>query len=77
MLLDSLEGMEGEEEDGGLGSVCDDPRFLKSIREGVCPLCDSPLDRSAEFLAYLAIPCGSPVCDFVLRPHGKLSRISH
>ena len=25
---------------------CGDPRLLKSIREGVCPLCDSPLDHS-------------------------------
>ena len=56
---------------------CGDPRLLKSIREGVCPLCDSPLDHSPEYLATLAIPCSSPVCGFVLKPHGRLSRNSH
>ncbi len=56
---------------------CDDPHLLKSIREGVCPLCDSPLDHSPEYLATLAIPCSSPVCGFVLKPHGRLSRSSH
>lgn len=57
--------------------ACDDPRLLKSIREGVCPICDSPLEHSPEYLATLEIPCSSPICGFVLKPHGKASRNSH
>jgi hypothetical protein len=56
---------------------CSDPHHLKSIRDGVCPCCDSPLDHSPEYLATLAIPCSSPVCGFVLKPLGKVSRINH
>jgi hypothetical protein len=43
----------------------------------VCPCCDSPLDHSPEYIATLAIPCSSPVCGFVLKPFGKVSRINH
>ena len=66
---------DGDEHAGGLD--CEDPEYLKCIRDGVCPVCDSPLEMSEVLLASMVIPCGSPVCDFVLRPHGRLSRTSH
>jgi hypothetical protein len=77
MLWETIAALENEDDDGASGMSCEDPRFLKRIREGVCPLCDSPLDLAKEWLAALAIPCSSPICDFVLRPHGRLSRTSH
>jgi hypothetical protein len=77
ILLESMGLFELEEDPDGAGLRCDDPRFLEKVREGVCPLCDAPLDPSPELLAVLTIPCSSPACNFVLRPHGKLSRISH
>lgn len=77
MLFESSDAPHGDEDDHGAAIDCDDPRFVKSIRDGVCPLCDSPLDPSAEWLTQLVIPCSSPACDFILRPHGRLSRTSH
>ena len=79
MLSKLIEALENEEEEDGrsAGLSCEDPRFVKRIRDGVCPLCDSPLDRAPEWLATLEMPCSSPICDFVLRPHGRLSRTSH
>ena len=77
MLSDAIDALLDQADDHLFGLDCKDPRILKSIREGVCPLCDSPLDHSREWLARLAIPCSSPVCGFVLKPHGKLSRNSH
>lgn len=76
MVFGSIE-LRGEEDDHGSGIDCEDPRFIQSIRDGVCPICDSPLDPSPEWLASLVMPCSSPVCDFVLRPHGRLSRTGH
>jgi len=75
--FESVDALLSDEDDHPFGISCGDPRFVKSIREGVCPLCDSPLDCSPEWLARLAEPCSSPICDFVLRPHGELSRTSH
>lgn len=77
MLFELLGSLEHDEESPASGLDCEDPRFIQSIRDGVCPVCDSPLDQSPEWLAALVIPCSSPVCDFVLRPHGKLSRTNH
>lgn len=77
MFSESSGMLEGDE-DGLLAEIdCEDPRFIRSIREGVCPVCDSPLDTSPEWLARLAMPCSSPLCGFVLRPHGRLSRTGH
>jgi hypothetical protein len=77
MVSGAIELLAGEEDDHGAGIDCEDPRFIRSIRDGVCPICDSPLDTSPEWLEQLAMPCSSPVCDFVLRPHGRLSRTGH
>ena len=77
MLWETIEALENKDDDGHSGMSCEDPRFLQRIREGVCPLCGSPLDHAPEWLATLAIPCSSPICDFVLKPHGRLSRTSH
>ena len=77
MRPDPLEALLDDTDDCCFDLSCNDPRVVKSIREGVCPLCDSPLDRSPEWLAMLEMPCSSPVCGFVLKPHGRLSRNSH
>ncbi len=77
MLSATIEMLLNEAGDCLFGTECADPRFRKSISEGVCPLCDSALDHSPEWLARLAIPCSSPVCGFVLKPHGRPSRNSH
>jgi hypothetical protein len=77
MRPDPIEAIPNAPDDCCFDISCNDPRVVKSIRDGVCPLCDSPLDHSLEWLAALEIPCSSPVCSFVLKPHGKLSRNSH
>jgi hypothetical protein len=77
MLFDRSEALSDGTDDCCFDVSCNDPRVVKSIREGVCPLCDSPLDPSPEWLATLEVPCSSPACSFVLKPHGKLSRTSH
>jgi len=77
MLFDRSEALSDGTDDCCFDVSCNDPRVVKSIREGVCPLCDSPLDPSPEWLATLVVPCSSPACSFVLKPHGKLSRTSH
>jgi hypothetical protein len=77
MLFDRSEALSDGTDDCCFEVSCNDPRVVKSIREGVCPLCDSPLDPSPEWLATLEVPCSSPACSFVLKPHGKLSRTSH
>jgi hypothetical protein len=77
MRSDTLEALLDETDDCCFDLSCNDPRVVKSLREGVCPLCDSPLDRSPEWLTTLEMPCSSPVCNFVLKPHGRLSRNSH
>jgi hypothetical protein len=77
MVFEPIGSVERDEEGHGSGIDCEDPQFIERIREGVCPLCDSPLDQSPEWLAALVMPCSSPICDFVLRPHGKLSRTNH
>jgi hypothetical protein len=76
MGFEAIEAQERENDDAAVLD-CEDPRFLQRIREGVCPLCGSPLDRTPEWLAILAMPCSSPICAFVLRPHGRLSRTGH
>jgi len=77
MVFETITPIPSEGDDHGSGVDCEDPEYLKSIRDGVCPLCDSPLEKSEDLLASMIIPCASPVCDFVLRPHGRLSRTSH
>jgi hypothetical protein len=77
MVFETITPIPSEGDDHGSGLDCDDPEYLKSIRDGVCPVCDSPLEKSEDLLANMIIPCGSPVCDFVLRPHGRLSRTNH
>ena len=77
MLFNRSEALSDGTDDCCFDISCNDPRVVKSIREGVCPLCDSPLDLSPEWLATLEVPCSSPACSFVLKPHGKLSRTSH
>ena len=77
MLTDFLVALQGETDDCCFDVSCNDPRVVKSLREGVCPLCDSPLDLTPEWLATLDVPCSSPTCSFVLKPHGKPSRTSH
>jgi hypothetical protein len=77
MLFDRSEALSDGTDDCCFDVSCNDPRVVKSIRDGVCPLCDSPLDPSPEWLATLEVPCSSPACSFVLKPHGKLSRTSH
>jgi hypothetical protein len=77
MVFETITPIPSEGDDHGSGLDCEDPDYLKSIRDGVCPVCDAPLEKSEELLASMILPCGSPVCDFVLRPHGRLSRTSH
>ena len=77
MVFQTITEILGEADEHAGGFDCEDPEYLKSIRDGVCPLCDAPLELAEELLASLVIPCASPVCDFVLRPHGRLSRTSH
>jgi hypothetical protein len=77
MVFETITPIPSEGDDHGSGLDCEDPDYLKSIRDGVCPVCDAPLEKSEGLLANMIIPCGSPVCDFVLRPHGRLSRTSH
>ena len=77
MVFQTITPISSDEDEHAGGLDCEDPEYVRCIRDGVCPVCDSPLDKSEEFLAAMVIPCGSPVCDFVLRPHGRLSRSSH
>ena len=51
MRSDPLEALLDETDDCCFDLSCNDPRVVKSLREGVCPLCDSPLDRSPEWLS--------------------------
>lgn len=60
-----------------LGLTCDVPFVRVSVTVGLCPVCGSRLDRSAEAVRSLKVACSAAKCGFVLRARGHATVKSH
>ena len=60
-----------------LGLTCEVPFVRISVTVGVCPVCGSRLDKSAEAVRSLKVACSAASCGFVLRARGLATAKSH
>jgi len=71
MLIDALESLLSETDDCCFEVSCNDPRVVKSLRDGVCPLCDSPLDLVPDMIdEFPALFAAAAVADGTTRVRG-------